>query len=277
MSKAHYDVLVVGAGIAGSSLAYALATICSPTRARPLRIALLERSLAEPDRIVGELLQPGGVLALQELGIQSCLENIGAVPAYGYCVAEGERSVQIPYPSGFEGRSFHHGRFVMALRDKAMHAPGVDVVEATVTDLVECELTRRVIGVRAVRKNSGVVANAQDAGVVKKCFYADLVVVADGCFSNFRASVLGDTGVKPSTRSHFIGAILKDARLPIEKYGTVALIRGYGPVLLYQISERCTRMLVNVKQPLPPDLKVRYQPCSPLRPLELTINPRITS
>jgi squalene monooxygenase len=254
MSKSHYDILIVGAGIAGSSFAYALATICSPKRAQPLRIAVLERSLAEPDRIVGELLQPGGVLALQKLGMRSCLDNIGAIPAYGYCVVEGERSVQIPYPKGFEGRSFHHGRFISALRDKVVHAPGVVVVEATVTDLVECELTRRVIGIRAARKTN---INEYDGETVKEYFYADLVVVADGCFSNFRTTVLGNTGVKSSTRSYFIGAVLKDARLPIDKYGTVALARGYGPVLLYQISEHSTRMLVNIKHPLPSDLKVR--------------------
>lgn len=30
----------------------------------------IERDLSEPDRIVGELLQPGGYLKLVELGIQ---------------------------------------------------------------------------------------------------------------------------------------------------------------------------------------------------------------
>jgi len=249
MWNAHYDVLIVGAGVAGSSLAHALATTLSPSRKKHLRIALLERSLAEPDRIVGELLQPGGVLALKKLGMLSCVENIDAIPVLGYCVVDGPRSVQIPYPDGHEGRSFHHGRFITRLREKAMQAAGVDVVEATVSELVQCDLTGRVIGVRGARKAG---SGSED----KETFFADLVVIADGCFSNFRTAVMGGTGTKPSTRSHFIGAILEDARLPIDKHGTVALARGYGPVLLYQISEHSTRMLVNIKQPLPPDLKV---------------------
>lgn len=62
---AEYDVVIIGAGIAGCTMAHALATLDS---ARPLKIALLERSLAEPDRIVGELLQPGGMNALKSLG-----------------------------------------------------------------------------------------------------------------------------------------------------------------------------------------------------------------
>jgi squalene monooxygenase len=252
MQDIYYDVLIVGAGVAGSALAYALSTTPSPIRMKQLRIALLERSLSEPDRIVGELLQPGGVNALRKIGMASCLENIDAVPVHGYCVVDAGRSVHIPYPDGYEGRSFHHGRFIMKLREMAMSAPGVDVAEASVSELIQCEHTGRVIGVRATSKNTG------DRG--KESYYADLVVIADGCFSNFRTAVMGARGVKPSTRSHFIGSILENAKLPIDRHGTVALARGYGPVLLYQISEHSTRMLVNVKEPLPRDLKVSVHP-----------------
>ncbi|KAG6884968.1 hypothetical protein C0993_006932 [Termitomyces sp. T159_Od127] len=236
-----YDVLIVGAGIAGCSLAHALSTL---PRATPLRIALLERSLAEPDRIVGELLQPGGVNALRKLGLDTCLEGIDAIPVRGYCVVDDGKSVHIPYPGNHEGRSFHHGRFIMALRAAAQRAKGVEVVEATVTDLIEDDLTGGVIGVRATRNGE------------KETWLANLVVVADGCFSNFRTVVMGDNGVKSTTKSHFVGAILEDAVLPIPNHGTVVLCKGFGPVLLYQISQHCTRMLVDVKAPLPSDLKV---------------------
>ncbi|EGN97789.1 hypothetical protein SERLA73DRAFT_90890 [Serpula lacrymans var. lacrymans S7.3] len=251
MSSTHYDVLIVGAGIAGSSMAHALSTITSKSRDTPLKIALLERSLAEPDRIVGELLQPGGVGALKNIGMESCVENIGAISVHGYCVTHSGRLVHIPYPNGYEGRSFHHGRFIMALREKAKHAAGVDVLEATVTDLIECEYTKRVIGVRAARQNS---EEGNEKGG-KESFFADLVIIADGCFSNFRNSVMGEAARKSSTRSHFVGAILKDVTLPMPQHGTVCLVRGQGPVLLYQVSEHDTRMLVDVKQPLPSDLK----------------------
>jgi squalene monooxygenase len=255
MSPQKYDVLIVGAGIAGCALAHALSTL---PRSKPLRIALLERSLSEPDRIVGELLQPGGVLALRKLGIESCVDGIDAIPVHGYCVFESGKSVQIPYPGTHEGRSFHHGRFVMKLREAAIKARGVDVIEASVTELIERE--RRVIGVRATRKRNvgGEASNGPDTAedTVKEQFFADLVVVADGCFSNFRAAVMGSAMAKSTTKSHFIGAVLEDAKLPIPKHGTVALIKGFGPVLLYQIGEHDTRMLVDVKAPLPSDLKV---------------------
>lgn len=39
---------------------------------------MIERDLSEPDRIVGELLQPGGYLKLLELGIEG-------KEIFGYC------------------------------------------------------------------------------------------------------------------------------------------------------------------------------------------------
>ena len=58
------EVIIVGSGIVGSALAYALAR-------EGRHVTVIERDLAQPDRIVGELLQPGGVRALREL----CLEG----------------------------------------------------------------------------------------------------------------------------------------------------------------------------------------------------------
>ncbi|KAJ0101442.1 hypothetical protein Patl1_04853 [Pistacia atlantica] len=57
------DVIIVGAGVAGSALAYTLAK-------DGRRVHVIERDLTEPDRIVGELLQPGGYLKLIELGLE---------------------------------------------------------------------------------------------------------------------------------------------------------------------------------------------------------------
>lgn len=237
---AHYDVIIVGAGVAGCAMAQALGN-----SSRNLRVALVERSLAEPDRIVGELLQPGGVSALEKLGMADCLEGIDAIPVEGYCIVQPGEQVQIPYVS-HHGRSFHHGKFIMSLRNKAKQAPGVEVIEAAVTSLVECDHTNRVIGVTT------------SANDVKSTLYSDLVIVADGCFSNFRSAVLSEKATKPETKSHFVGAVIKDAVLPHSKHGTVVFIPGQGPVLFYQIGTHDTRMLVDVKTPLPSDLKVCF-------------------
>jgi squalene monooxygenase len=135
-SKDHpYDVLIIGARVVSSAEAVAFAR-------QSRRVLLLERSLKEPDRIVGELLQPGGVAALERLGMRRAggLEGIDAVPVKGYenfyrgesmtffyppvevtgslqSSEEGQNLPEKPTTTKQrpEGRSFHHGRFVMKL------------------------------------------------------------------------------------------------------------------------------------------------------------------
>jgi squalene monooxygenase len=113
MTTEEPDAIIVGAGILGCALAVALGN-------QGRRIVLIERDLSEPDRIVGELLQPGGVRALRQLGLGDCLEGIDAIPEYGYQVMYRDEKVVIPYigedDKARQGRSFHHGRFVMNLR-----------------------------------------------------------------------------------------------------------------------------------------------------------------
>jgi squalene monooxygenase len=57
------DIVIVGAGILGCAAAVAFGN-------QGRSVILLEKSLKEPDRIVGELLQPGGVNALEKLGMR---------------------------------------------------------------------------------------------------------------------------------------------------------------------------------------------------------------
>lgn len=57
------DVVIVGAGVLGSAMAAVLAR-------DGRRVTVVERDMKEPDRIVGELLQPGGYRALGKLGLE---------------------------------------------------------------------------------------------------------------------------------------------------------------------------------------------------------------
>jgi squalene monooxygenase len=166
-----YDVLIVGAGVLGCAAAVTFAR-------QGRKVLLLERDLREPDRIVGELLQPGGVAALEKLGMGECLEGIDARPVKGYEIFYRGEKITFWYPpvevkndsirSGGanekmdrelngqarpvtkrrpEGRSFHHGKFVMKLRDAAKREEGIQVVQTTVKSLIKCEKSEQVIGV----------------------------------------------------------------------------------------------------------------------------------
>ncbi|KAG0016130.1 Squalene epoxidase, partial [Podila clonocystis] len=237
-----FDIIVVGAGVLGSAFA-------STFGKQGKRVLLLERDLAEPDRIVGELLQPGGVQALKKLGLADCLEGIDAIPTYGYGVINGADHVHIPYLDDpetgkkYQGRSFHHGRFIQNLRTAASQAPNVTIVEATVNDVVHDSDGVRVVGVTCTPKKDSTAASAPAA----VSYSAPLTVIADGCFSKFRKQFIQ----KPvETTSHFVGFVMKDVPLPFPNHGHVILAQP-SPILMYQISARDTRILVDVPGKLP--------------------------
>ncbi len=244
------DVLVVGAGILGTALAITLA------RAPHNRsVTLLERSLKEPDRIVGELLQPGGVSALKELGIEECLEEIDSVRVKGYEVIYYGEGVEIKYPKEAvgtgrvnsqpkaeaeeankrpEGRSFHHGRFIGRLRQVAMREPNISVIESTVTSLLRDDYTDQILGVKCLTNGE------------KDVWFGQLTVVADGYASKFRKEYIPREVV---SKSKFWGLELIDAQLPKPMHGHV-ILGDAAPVLLYQIGTHETRALVDVPEGL---------------------------
>ena len=239
------DVVIVGAGILGSALAVALAD-------QGRSVILLEKSLKEPDRIVGELLQPGGVEALEMLGLRDCLEDIDAVRVKGYGVIYYGDQVEIPYPEYAirkekqnakakkpEGRSFHHGRFVRQLRAAALAHPNVTVFETTVTSVVKSTYSSQVLGVESISKSEN--GNKSDF------FFAGLTVICDGYASKFRKAY---TPHSPTTRSKFYALELIDVPLPLPQHGHVVLGDG-APVLLYQIGTHETRALVDVPDGTP--------------------------
>lgn len=247
------DVVVVGAGVFGCAVAYALAN-------QGRSVLLLERWMKEPDRIVGELLQPGGVAALKKLGLEHCLEDIDSIPCYGYTVIYHGEEVVIPYPCLDEngdvphkwhgqgkdgkkqvGRGFHHGRFIMQLRRACQAHENITVVETEVVKTLHGEHTEQILGVetRTANKETGV----KD----KEYFFGQLTIIADGYDSKFRKEVLG---TRPQVKSKFYALELIDCQLLQPGYGHVIIGNAF-PILLYQIGTHETRALIDVPQDLP--------------------------
>lgn len=229
------DVIVIGCGIVGSTMSVQLGK-------QGRNVLCLERDLSEPDRIVGELLQPKGVQALKEMGLEGCLEGIDSPECYGYCVVRNGENIRLPYPQVLKhektkGHGFHHGRFIQKLRDAAKNTPNVDLRQATVLKLLrEDGKDGKVIGVE-YRVNRDEVKRA----------YAPLTVVCDGCFSKFRRDFVE---TQPVAESSFVGVVLEDCKLPYPLHGHVFLVEP-SPVLAYQIGTNETRVLVDIPNPMP--------------------------
>ncbi|CAO3599362.1 unnamed protein product [Absidia cylindrospora] len=204
-----------------------------------------------PDRIVGELLQPGGVNALKTLGLEDCIEGIDGITCQGYGVLRDGQLVEIPYPINSDtdekpnGKSFHHGRFVDKLRKAAMNTKNVTVKEATVSSLLKEELFKEEDELVGHEKVIGV--TSQVKGGSEEKYYAPLTLVADGLFSKFRKEMTTKT---PDVRSYFVGFVMKDVPLPLPQHGHVVLAKP-SPILMYQISTHDTRILVDVPGQLP--------------------------
>ncbi|KAF1886993.1 hypothetical protein Lal_00046231 [Lupinus albus] len=231
------DVIIVGAGVAGAALAH---TLGKDGR----RVHVIERDLTEPDRIVGELLQPGGYLKLVELGLEAlekivhstadCVEQIDAQKVFGYALFKDGKHTRLSYPlekfhADVSGRSFHNGRFIQRMREKASSLPNVKLEQGSVTSLLE---EKGIIKGVQYKNKDGQQLTA----------YAPLTIVCDGCFSNLRRSLCNP---KVDVPSCFVGLILENCELPCANHGHV-ILGDPSPVLFYRISSTEIRCLVDV-------------------------------
>lgn len=243
-------MIVIGGGLTGAAFA-------KTQGEAGRRVLVLERDLSQVDRIVGELLQPGGVRALRRLGLGAAVEGIGAVSVAGYALFRDRRVALLPYPvvedaeTGPEGellegpatgRSFHNGRFVQRVRQIAASTPNVVFRKGTARavlgaggrdwDPEDPEDAR--LGVRGVRYGQ--------AGGADRFARARLVVACDGIFSALRKKLS-----EPEVRlpGFFVGAVLRDTTLPYGPRGHVVLASP-SPVLFYPISDRDARCLIDV-------------------------------
>ena len=130
---ASYDVLIAGAGPAGSATAIALAR-------RGLRVLLLERSRFEHGRI-GESLAPSVQPLLRELGVWEQFRSVPQVASFGGVSVWGDDEPQAQsymaqrFSCGFhvERKAFDH------MLAEAAHASGADLQLGTA--LERCQLT----------------------------------------------------------------------------------------------------------------------------------------
>ena len=255
----QFDICIIGAGMAGATIAAYLAP-------KGIKIALIDRSFSEKHRIVGELLQPGAILSLKQMGLGHLLEGFDAQQVKGYALFQGDEGYTVPYnrdeSTQFYGRGMHNGRFLQKIRASALQNNSVTKIQGAVEELVE-DQNQVVTGVKYKDKKTREI----------KTIKARLTITSDGFFSNFRKDLSEN---EETVTSFFIGLILTGCDLPYPNHGHVFL-SGPTPFICYPISSNEIRVLVdfpgekapkkaaiiehlknNVAPNIPAGMKIRY-------------------
>lgn len=256
----QHDVIVVGAGVAGGALA-----ICLARDGR--RVLLIERDLftdngsdmsddsdilCEPDRIVGELLQPGGYLKLIELGLKESLDFIDAQSIFGYGIFLDDKRERINYTceekptDGVSGRSFHNGKFLRRLRELARAERNVTLIQGDVVSLDKSSIagTEKVVGVSyRAKKKKATSNNCENEKNILLHAKATLTIACDGCASRLRRKV--SPSARPEVYSYFVGMLLDNVDLPYPMHGHVILANP-APMLFYPVSSTQVRCLIDI-------------------------------
>jgi squalene monooxygenase len=215
MSGRARDIVIVGGGLTGASLACALAD-------GKRRILVLEANHGRGSRFAGELIHPTGVSVLDQLGLLSALKQAGAVEIEGFAVGiAGRAATHLRYadiPSGrARGLAIEHHDMVRVLRGEAEARPGV-------------ELRRGVRVVDLLREDSRVIGVRTAGG---ELLHADLTLIAEGRHSRLRQSL--STGESSRLVAYNAALLVDNAVLPEGLHGHI-ILGAPGPILAYPIA-----------------------------------------
>ena len=258
-TEEHYDAIVIGAGVVGPCLAKVLA-------GQGRKVLIVEREWSKPNRIVGELMQPSGLLALKRLGMAQAVNNINAIQTVGYYISFFDKNLKInypeksilmknkininPVPGALTSNKLSSDKLITDetlnmddwekspfVRGVALHH-GDFLMNLRSICLNEPNVTKLDGNVTKIIEKNGRVTGIEVAD--KGIFNASLVFSCDGIYSKFRKELSKD--YIPSIGSYFIGLDLVDANLPAKYHGHV-ILGNHAPVLIYQISPHHSRIL----------------------------------
>ena len=229
MHSPHYDIVVIGAGVAGG--------VFAASQNKKLKILVVERDLSEKERIVGELMQPDGLRALAELNLQHLTKDIDAQTIEGYKLIKKDNSFTIKYAeieNGSNGLGLRNGKLLNNIRKDIQSQSHITLVEGNVVELIEDN--NKVTGIKYTNSKGEHEVNAH------------LTVVSDGHSSLFRTKLS-----KPNkhVESYFMGLILKDLNLKEPAMGHM-IVSGDSPILVYPIKSNEYRILIDYPGQKPP-------------------------
>jgi geranylgeranyl reductase family protein len=231
------DVIVVGAGPAGSSVAFYLATA-------GLDVLLLEKTHFPREKVCGDGLTPRAAKALAAMGVPISAED-GWLRNKGLRIIGGGGRIEIPWPdlSSYPGFGLVRNRldFDEILARHAQKA-GARLLEGTnVTGPLRDDRTGAIIGVTARQLpaeagGAGLMAGAaRDNGIAEERQYrARLVVAADGNSSRLSVSMglakRDDRPMGVAVRTYYTSPRHEDDYLEawLDLWDGNSLLPGYG-------------------------------------------------
>jgi squalene monooxygenase len=223
----QFDVCIIGAGIAGASLACFLAQ-------KNIQIALIEKEWTAPDRIVGELLQPDGLKQLKEMNLVHLVDNIDAQKINGYAIFLNGEHIKVDYPSVNGEQAFGYGlknqRLLQNLRNEVLTHPSITVINGTVDEMIYDG--DKIVGAKITLPNG-------ETDFAK----APLTVVSDGFFSKLRKNLHNQNA---EVTGYFLGMILENTELLHPGYGHV-FVGHNAKFLAYPTTANEIRLLIERK------------------------------
>lgn len=230
MKMPKYDIIVIGAGVAGGVFAASQDT--------NKKILVIERDLSEQERIIGELMQPGGVESLKKLNLGHLLEGFDARDVEGYKLIKGEETFTIHYNEindSIKGVGLRNGKFLTKIREELSSRSNIELIQGNVTDLVE--EAGVISGVKYTNEAGETISES-----------AHLTVVCDGPMSFFRKKL---SEPNKQVSSYFMGLVLKDLKLEHPSLGHM-IVTGDAPILVYPIHSNGYRILIDYPGEKPP-------------------------
>lgn len=244
---AHYDVVIVGAGLAGCACARALVQ-ADPQATR--RILVVDRYPGVHPRFSGEWIHPRGAAVLDALGFYGPLRRAGAIDVDGFAAFENADAsyVDLAYAEVEgerpRGLSVHHKVLVRTMREDLRREGRVELVEGVAASDLRRDTTGRICGI--------ICEDTSGATFEVAC---DLVVAADGKGSNVRK--LAGIADARETIGFTAGVEVRDATLPAPTYAHV-MLGAWGPVLAYPIHREADgTVITRVTFDLPRELPVK--------------------
>ena len=225
----QYDVIVVGAGVGGVSIATELAL-------QGRTVLLIDKVTSVANPFKGELIQPGSILTFQRTGALPYLMNAGATPIHRLVStsSEGEELCAMDY------------RLLPTSKNYCLthtYEKIVDSLSRSIPSNVDVQLGVRYI--ESLRDDSGrfIGAKMVRRGEKPFCVQADLLVGADGVSSTIRKE--SGVTVTPNTYGHQVIAFdlgdMKDF-----KFEANTIITSYGMRVIYPMPENRGRLYMQI-------------------------------